>query len=155
MQASVIVAHMLSCPVASSWTRDQTCVPCLSRRIRNHWTAREVRILFLIINSSLYNWHVVCGWVGWWGEVKWWCRGSSRIVQNNRFPRASDLSHMRLEEASREGSEARELWNSSVLRLAVEWSWRFAILECFLKAGITLGEWGPYGQRLLLRACES
>ena len=29
-------------PVGSSQTRDQTCVPCIGRRILNHWTNREV-----------------------------------------------------------------------------------------------------------------
>ena len=28
--------------VGSSWTRDQTCVPCIGRQILNHWTIREV-----------------------------------------------------------------------------------------------------------------
>ena len=28
--------------MASSWTRDQTPVPCIGRRILNHWTTREV-----------------------------------------------------------------------------------------------------------------
>ena len=28
--------------VGSSWTRDQTLVPCFRRRILNHWTTREV-----------------------------------------------------------------------------------------------------------------
>ena len=28
--------------VESSPTRDQTCVPCIGRRILNHWTTREV-----------------------------------------------------------------------------------------------------------------
>ena len=28
--------------VGSSWTRDQTCVPCTGRRILNHCTTREV-----------------------------------------------------------------------------------------------------------------
>ena len=27
---------------SSSWTRDQTHVPCISKWIRNHWTTREV-----------------------------------------------------------------------------------------------------------------
>ena len=33
-----------SCPrhVRPSWTRDQTCVPCIGRRIRIHWTTKEV-----------------------------------------------------------------------------------------------------------------
>ena len=28
--------------VESSWTGDQTCVSCMSRRTVNHWTTREV-----------------------------------------------------------------------------------------------------------------
>ena len=28
--------------VGSSWTRDQTYVPCIGRQIPNHWTTREV-----------------------------------------------------------------------------------------------------------------
>ena len=32
----------------SSWTRDQTCVPCIGRRTPNPWTTREVPILLLI-----------------------------------------------------------------------------------------------------------
>ena len=41
--ASVDVAHGLSCPthVGSSWTRDRTRVPCIGRRILNHWATRE------------------------------------------------------------------------------------------------------------------
>ena len=33
-----------SCPrhVGSSWTRDQTCVPCIGRQILIHWTTKEV-----------------------------------------------------------------------------------------------------------------
>ena len=27
--------------VGSSWTKDRTCVPCIGRRILNHWTTRE------------------------------------------------------------------------------------------------------------------
>ena len=28
--------------VGSSWTRNWTCIPCISRQILNHWTPREV-----------------------------------------------------------------------------------------------------------------
>ena len=28
--------------VEASWSRDQTCVACIGRRIHNHWTTREV-----------------------------------------------------------------------------------------------------------------
>jgi len=31
--------------VASSWTRDQTSVPCIARWIPNHWTIREAPII--------------------------------------------------------------------------------------------------------------
>ena len=40
--ASVVVGHRINYPVASSPSRDQTCVPCLSRQILNHWITREV-----------------------------------------------------------------------------------------------------------------
>ena len=42
--------------VESSWTRDQTHVPCIGRQILNHWTTRKVTT-FLIISSTitLYN----------------------------------------------------------------------------------------------------
>ena len=33
----------------SSQTRDQTCVPCIGRRIPNHFTTREVQMSFLIL----------------------------------------------------------------------------------------------------------
>ena len=44
MWASVVVAHghVTLRHEGSSWTRDQTCVPCIGRRILNHWAAREV-----------------------------------------------------------------------------------------------------------------
>ena len=29
-------------PVVSSWTRDWTCVPCVSQWILHHWTTREI-----------------------------------------------------------------------------------------------------------------
>ena len=36
--------------VGSSWTRDRTHVPCIGRRILNHWTTREVLTFhFLLI----------------------------------------------------------------------------------------------------------
>ena len=38
----LVVVSGLRCPGdLSSQTRDGTCVPCLARRILNHWTARE------------------------------------------------------------------------------------------------------------------
>ena len=42
LQGSVFVRHGLSCPTASSWTRDQTHIPCTGRWILIHWTTREV-----------------------------------------------------------------------------------------------------------------
>ena len=33
--------------VGSSWTRDQTGIPCTARRTLNHWTTRETQMLFL------------------------------------------------------------------------------------------------------------
>ena len=41
-QASVVGKHELSCSVASSRTRDQTCVPCIGRRVLTHCATREV-----------------------------------------------------------------------------------------------------------------
>ena len=35
---SIVVLHQL---VGSSWTRNQTSVPCTNRRILNHWATRE------------------------------------------------------------------------------------------------------------------
>ena len=44
MRGPAVVLHGLSAPwhVESSCTRDGTCVPCIGRRINNHWTPREV-----------------------------------------------------------------------------------------------------------------
>ena len=42
---SVVVAHKLSCSEACGIVLDQdhqTCVPCITRRILDHWTTREV-----------------------------------------------------------------------------------------------------------------
>ena len=46
MQASIVVAHGLSCPrhVESSSIRDKTQSPELAGRLLNHWTTREVPI---------------------------------------------------------------------------------------------------------------
>ena len=41
-QASVVGKHELSCSVASSRTRDQTCVPCIGRRVLTQCASREV-----------------------------------------------------------------------------------------------------------------
>ena len=47
---SVVAALMFSCSTAcvSSWTRDQTGVPCITRQILNHWITRESPGEFLI-----------------------------------------------------------------------------------------------------------
>ena len=37
--------------VGSSWTRDRTRVPCIGRRILNHWTTREVLINLIVKNK--------------------------------------------------------------------------------------------------------
>ena len=34
--------------VEYSWTRDQTCVPCIARQILNHWTTRKVYFFILL-----------------------------------------------------------------------------------------------------------
>ena len=46
---SVVVAHGISCLTAcqSSWTRDQTHVPCIGRWTFNHRTTREVQQTFI------------------------------------------------------------------------------------------------------------
>ena len=43
--------------VEPSWTRDQTCVPCIGRRIPIHCTTGEV----LIFHSSSFHWRQWCG----------------------------------------------------------------------------------------------
>ena len=37
-----VVAHGFSCPLARGILVTQTSVPCIARRIPNHWTTREV-----------------------------------------------------------------------------------------------------------------
>ena len=39
--------------VGSSPTRDRTCVPCIARRILNHWTTREAPLTLLLDQSEL------------------------------------------------------------------------------------------------------
>ena len=58
---SVVVEHRLSClqHVGSSWIRDRTCVPCIGRPIRNHWTTREVPI------CPFLNWVFKAPWEQW------------------------------------------------------------------------------------------
>ena len=36
--------HKFSCSKASSWTRDQTSVPCIARRVLNHGNTSEALI---------------------------------------------------------------------------------------------------------------
>ena len=43
--------------VESSWTRDQTHVPCFGRQIPNHWSTREV--LFLVFQGTLIMFSIV------------------------------------------------------------------------------------------------
>ena len=44
MWASVVVAqgHVAQKHEGSSWARDRSFVPCIGRRILNHWATREV-----------------------------------------------------------------------------------------------------------------
>ena len=37
----------------SSLTRDQTCVPCIGRRILYHWTTREVPLALVLLSISV------------------------------------------------------------------------------------------------------
>ena len=44
--------------VGSSWTRDQTCVPCIGRQILIHWATREVLkyfIMFVLVNGVVFS----------------------------------------------------------------------------------------------------
>ena len=59
------MAHGLRCSthVGSSWTRDQTHVPCIGRQVLNHCATREVPILpnfffffFFLIYLFIYFW---------------------------------------------------------------------------------------------------
>ena len=54
MWASVFVAPRLTCSKACKIfpDRDQTCVPCISRQILNHWTTREV-LDHLLLTTAL------------------------------------------------------------------------------------------------------
>ena len=40
--------------VGSSWTRAQTCVSCIGRRITNHCATREALLFFLIFNFFFF-----------------------------------------------------------------------------------------------------
>ena len=68
--------HRVGCSVASSWTREQICVPCIARQIFNSWTTREFKDSccwaalprFGIVLSFLH-----CGWIPyhlshWWSH---------------------------------------------------------------------------------------
>ena len=47
----------------SSWTRDQTQVPCIGRWILNHWTTREVpRMGFLKESLKKYVAAIAADW---------------------------------------------------------------------------------------------
>jgi len=41
--------------VGSSWTREQTCIPCIGRWILNHWTNREVEALVNVRKLESYQ----------------------------------------------------------------------------------------------------
>ena len=47
-----------SCPrhVRRSWTRDRTCVPCISRRILIHWTTEEVHTVAPQVAARALGW---------------------------------------------------------------------------------------------------
>ena len=47
---SVVVTLRLSCTWhrGSSWTRDQTSVPCIAGQILTHWTTREAPIYMCV-----------------------------------------------------------------------------------------------------------
>ena len=57
--ASIVVADGLVCPTAviSSWTRDPTTVPCITKWILNHWTTRKPQghLLLLRLLSVLFE----------------------------------------------------------------------------------------------------
>ena len=58
--------------VGSSWTKNQTCVPCIGRWILNHWTTREVPA-FNILNRNVYKaFHVgCCPWLDFQKAESW------------------------------------------------------------------------------------
>ena len=49
----VVLRHM-----ESSWTRDRTCVPCIGRRIPNHWTNREVHFPIILMYHCLHKYMI-------------------------------------------------------------------------------------------------
>ena len=50
--------------VESSWTRDQTHVPCTGRWTLRHWTTRGVRFGIFSMTRSLCSWLLAAGAVG-------------------------------------------------------------------------------------------
>ena len=50
--------------VESSWTRDQTHVPCTGRWILRHWTTSGVRFGIFSVTRSLCSWLLAAGAVG-------------------------------------------------------------------------------------------
>ena len=50
------VVHRLSCPVASSWNRDRTCVSCIGRQTLHHGATREAPCCCAVAQSSLDSW---------------------------------------------------------------------------------------------------
>ena len=46
---------VVSWHVGSSWTRDQTHVPCLGRQCLNHWTTKEILNLLSLIHTLPYS----------------------------------------------------------------------------------------------------
>ena len=53
--ASVVLVLGFSCPKACGilLDRDQTHVPCIGRWILNHWTTREVLVLFFLETENV------------------------------------------------------------------------------------------------------
>ena len=47
---------LTACGISVSLTRDWTRVPSIARQILNHWTTREVPVLFFLILFFLSNW---------------------------------------------------------------------------------------------------
>ena len=64
MRASIAVANRLSCSTACGifWTRDQIHVPYIGRWFLNHWTTREVPLIYSLFTIYLCfrqnTWHV-------------------------------------------------------------------------------------------------
>ena len=47
--------------VGSSWTRNQTIVPCFARQILNHWTTRETPLFFFffLISEGKIHYYII------------------------------------------------------------------------------------------------